>query len=197
MKKLTLIAAILLCSITMSAQSHDFEVQVDLNAGLGLSQKSGFATGIDAAVGFLPTESLFLGFGAGFDFLKAAYTVVEDEITKNGEFIVPLFLRGKYTLASMTSSTSLIEPFVMADLGYNASIGGIKMGNGEGIKGTHNIKGLFVEPKIGISINNMYNIGLGLRMQHFNYKYFSAKSAEAKVKGAFASDLCLHFGLVF
>lgn len=135
MKKLSLLAAILLFATTLSAQQKEWRT-ISISS-CELNSQYTFTSGHQYS------ESLFFGFGAGID-KTARFNITSDALTiEAGGFAVPVFVDGKWRIFDTWLAPSL------------------RMRTGAIFNVTMRGAGLFINPEIGLDISRYFTLTWG------------------------------------
>jgi len=182
---------------------------LDLRVGKGIGHGANGIAGANASFLYRLAPEFQFGVGAGVDYIHAlslqGKADKKKEYDYHGELTLPVFLRGRFLMgeAGYTRSASF---FVQCDLGYRFGISAYNTGKNKGLFSNFekcNVKGLFVEPQIGIAPNDVLSISLGFPFQHYN-KFISETSIEnttadanLKTKSLMFMGADLHFMINF
>lgn len=195
MKKVLLLFAMAMLSLSLNAQNY--RQSIELSLGVGLDKYSKYAIGIGYQGG-IQVKKFYAGLGVGFRYADVLYYTSWDNTgydtdyyeSRDGKYLIPINLRLKYNFTD-----NKVSPYLLADVGYTFDVG--KNPN-------KNIEGFFVEPQLGIDINlnegNVIEIGLGANIQNYHYtrfifsKYDGSEISEPKFM---IGILQLHIGFTF
>ena len=180
-------------SISFS-QSRGYELTIDANAGIGITNLSKYNVGVSVINGYRLNDKFALGLGVGFKYAETLYYYSDDKTlgdyeSRDNKYLIPIFFQAKFNFTD-----GAIAPFIIGDIGYTVDVG--KNPN-------KNLEAFFVEPIVGVDFKSKkttWYIGLGANVQQHHYEYFHisdiVKSSERTVKGV-APTLTLHFGVQF
>ena len=199
MRKLFLIIAFLIASISSFAQTSGFEKSIEATGGIGLDKYQKFSFGVNFVGGYRFNDYFFVGAGAGYEYLDGLYYTSYEYHSGSGNSYhgtsndvrndIKVFGRLKANLAA-----AKVSPFIAVDLGANFGLSSneIKMANSFYFEPCFGCD-FALTPKQAIYVMLGYN-GIG-----YDYKAFDTTlgSAGSEMRHVLAGKFSIHLGFKF
>ena len=160
---------------------------LDFHIGEGVGRGSKGFGGVDLSFLYRFSPEFQFGVGSGLDYYHGLALQGKlnnkNEFDYHGELTIPLFMRSRYLLGDTGYSQSTF--FFQCDLGYRFGVSAYNSGKTTGAKNViknfeHcNVKGFFLEPQVGISINETLSVSFGLPFQRYAKNITSSSIASA------------------
>ena len=150
---------------------------LDLHLGEGVGRGAQAIGGANVSFLYRFAPEFQFGIGAGVDYVHAL--ALQGGSGKNkdydyhGELTLPIFMRGRYALSGTGYYDSGAQFFIQCDLGYRFGLSAYNTGKNSGVKNLAknfencNVKGVFLEPQIGIAPNRVLSFSFGLPFQRY------------------------------
>lgn len=169
MKKFLLFIVAVVASGVAHAQG--FSKSIEIGGMLGLGTYNNKSADVSFIGGYAFSPRFFIGAGVGFRYTDALYYqsythtsvqyVSDTYESRSQEYLIPVYARIKYNF-----SDKFVAPFIQGNVGYSFNVGG----------NTKAVKGLYLEPAIGIDFNlknkQAIYFTVGYAMQHSEYVDF-------------------------
>lgn len=200
MKKVVITMCLSMFCALSYAQRSGYEKSVEAKGAIGLDDRTDYSFGVSMINGFRFNDYLYLGIGAGYEYLNGLfyhsyesggkYSTSSSYDSKSTQNLIQLFARIK---ANFTNAK--ISPFASIDLGNSFNLDKtdeIKMANG-----------FFFEPAIGcdfkISNKQTFYFALGYNQQQYEYEHFTISSYNSghEIQKKPAGSFNIHVGLKF
>lgn len=186
---------------------------LDLHIGDGLGRGAkGFGGGTVSFLYRFSSDFQF-GVGGGVDFYKGLAlqggAKKDKEFDYHGELSIPVFLRGRYALGGGGYYDQGAQFFAQCDFGTRIGLSAYNSSKNSGITALAknfercNVKGLFVEPQIGIAPNRTISFALGFPFQRYQRNVSpvsidqTTKDTEITTKDMMFSGANIHFMICF
>jgi len=201
MRKLTIIFAAIVFSMTANAQNTGYEKSIEINGGPAMNNCTKYSLGISMVNGYRIIPNLYAGVGVGFRYTDALFDQTwrsymqygklqfETKDYYSGDYLLPIFAR-----IQCNFTTTKVKPLLLCDAGYTISVG-----SAEG-----NAVGFYWEPAFGVDISLeektsiYFQIGINLQKTHYRrYEYSYYDGANTEEINATASTLSFKLGMRF
>jgi hypothetical protein len=162
---------------------------LDLHIGEGVGRGAQGFGGANLAFLYRFSSDFQFGVGSGIDYFHALALQGKkgdkNDFDYHGELTLPLYMRGRYYIGNGGYSLGSANFFFQCDLGYRFGLSAYNTGKNSGVKGVAknfehcNVKGFFVEPQVGIALNETISFSFGLPFQHYTKNITTLNIANA------------------